>query len=233
MHVQPSHSRGQLLVRQDTHSTKPFLHKHLPKYSCSIHAGSLSLHNMHVRRGSAEAVSRRSVLQRMFSVASYCISPASLSGNEKHIFAMSPAINCTHMHETPKGGGAAKLSQSIGGGIALIGSHAHMLRFSEVGGLRQMFSVCPIIKWVCISDLAFIFLWMGARDIQSLWDTESPAALTNWKSQCQFVLYDSLRILTGECRDKRIPFERRWQVAAVVLYVVDKLQRNWMEPDYC
>lgn len=74
----------------------------------------------------------------------------------------------------------------------------------QEGWSGQMFSVCPIIKWAWGSDLAFIF-YEWERETCSLCGIQNqPASLTNWKSQCQFVLCDSSRILTGECTDKRV-----------------------------
>lgn len=67
----------------------------------------------------------------------------------------------------------------------------------------QMFSVCPIIKWVWVSDWSFIF-YEWEREKSSLCGIcFQPASLTNWKSQCQFVSCDSSWILTEKRTDKK------------------------------
>ena len=66
------------------------------------------------------------------------------------------------------------------------------------GELGQMFGACPVLKWVWVSDLAFIF-YEWERETCSLRGIQhQPASLTNWKSQRLFVLSDSSRRLTGE-----------------------------------
>lgn len=122
---------------------------------------------------------------------------------------MSHTVNWIHIRNPHKNRGHPNFLIPQGWGVALTFTHAHVLGFLYKAGLGQMFSVCSMMKWMWVSDLVFIF-YEWERETCSLSGIQNePASLTNWKSQCQFVLCDSSRILTGECTDKRVPFVGR------------------------
>lgn len=131
----------------------------------------------------------------------------------------------------PAGHRASKRSRSIGWGAALMCTHAHVLLKGRVRAdvQRMPYNKVGVRLWS-----GFYFLWMGAgrhpvsvgyRISQPLWQIENHSAslcgvthLGSWQENAQI---------------KEFPFVRRLQIAAVVLDVDDKLQRNWKEPDYC